>query len=300
MVSHWGRGCGESLGEGLCYVCVLLFSKHRDYGLPTSTFSPSFLSPPPHNSFVISEDLCQKYAVSITDSHLPPDEPVIGSIITYGGVQKPRGVNRLPKVPSASSSPPSVGRGRSRGPTHAPVPVRQAAGRGRGALSFAEVRQPRGGDTLSQYPQPTTTHQINYQDSQPLPQATPTAVGRAWAGQSNASAHLFGTMQGALPEAMYRHGNNAVYHRNAVDPRTARSSLSNTGPSDQDVAAPRSKRPPPGFSSPVHVTQGQPRPPGPAPSPQPPLYGAAKLGVRPPMSYAGALGGQTTSHPPTR
>lgn len=267
--------------------------------------SPTFPSLSPHTSYVISEDLCPKYAVSITDNHLPPDEPLVGSIITYGGLQKPRGVHRPAKVPSASSSPPPGGRGRSRGPSPALAPVRQGAGRGRGALSFAEVRQPRGGDAMTQYSQPAGAPPQNFQQEQPqvLPQPRPTAGRGAWMGPSYTytTNHTWsqpsGAMQSATPEAMYHHGNSAVYHRNAVDPRTARNSHSNSSRGDQEVAPPQSKRPPPGFS-PVHVTQGQPRVPGPAPSPHPPLYGGAS--IRPSMSYAGALGGQVITRPPAR
>ena len=287
------RVAGWTLPPLLCLIFTLYFP------LPLHLPPPSPPSPSlsPHTSYVISEDLCPKYAVSITDNHLPPDEPPVGSIITYGGLQKPRGVHRPPKVPSASSSPPSGGRGRSRGPSPALAPVRQGAGRGRGALSFAEVRQPRGGDAMTQYSQPAATPQTFHQEPQLLPQPTPTAGRGAWMGHSYTWTQPSGAMQSATPEAMYRHGNSAVYHGNVVDPRTARNSHSNSSRGDQEVASPKSKRPPPGFS-PVHATQGQPRVPGPAPSPHSPLYAGAS--TRPPMSYAGVLGGQSVARPPAR
>ena len=276
--------------------------------LPSPPPLPPLPFPPTHDSYVMSEDLCPKYSVSFTDSHLPPDEPVIGSI-TWGGVSsKPRGVQRPPKVPSASVPP--VGRGRAGGPAPALAPVRQVAGRGRGALSYAEVRQPRGGDAMSQYAQPPNTVHASYQEQRLLPQATPTTLGVAWAGQPSTSAHVIG----ATSDRVYHHGNSAdsrdsrpaaVYHGNVADPRTSRSSRDhdNSSHGDKEVAPPQSKRPPPGFTSPVHITQGHPRPPGPTPSPQPPLYGGAQPGIRLPMSYAGAVGLQsdrTAPYPTSR
>ena len=64
VVSHWGRGCGESLGEGLCYVCVLLFSKHCDYVGCLLPPSPPPSSPRPLTTVLSSLRTCVRSMLS--------------------------------------------------------------------------------------------------------------------------------------------------------------------------------------------------------------------------------------------